>query len=335
MATILVLGSCRLRANQRRGAVMPLTVAIFALMLGAVGLGLDIGLAVFGIQQCQVIADAGALAGSQEMPYPDLATAEARRTALANVPTSQASLFTVSAVYYPKDTYVPGIGPAPHGGALQVTATKNVHYLFLRALGLRDITVRRTSTATKIITGTCIAPMWVSNNTPLNYGAQINMLMADAPCYANIPGNFGFLSPAGGVDFDACLKGLLTPEQEELQRVKEGDIVWGDTGLGVGHFRADLKTDSDSRLKRGSSGIYAYDTYLNFHADNPRIMIIPLVDYIDGTGSNARFVVRRFGAFWLEDVITNGNSRYILGRFLDFTRPGGTGYGIKTTHLVY
>jgi hypothetical protein len=177
--------------------------------------------------------------------------------------------------------------------------------------------------------------MWVSNATPLNYGAQINMIMASAPCYTNIPGNFGFLSPAGGVDFDLCLKGLLTPEQEELQRVKEGDIVWGDTGLGVGHFRPDLKTDSDSRLSRAQNAPWTGDTYLSFRADNPRLMIVPLVDYVDGTGSNARFVVHRFGAFWLEDVIANGNDREIVGRFLDFSKPGGTGYGIKTTHLVY
>jgi hypothetical protein len=313
---------------------MPLTVAIFALMLGAVGLGLDIGVAVMGVQQCQVIADAGALAGSQEMPYPTLATAEAQRTALANVPSSQSNTFTVTTAYYAKDSTVPGLGPAPYGGALRVTAAKNVRYVFLRALGLRGLTVRRTSTATKIITGTCISPMWISNATPVSYGQQINMLMADSPCLTNIPGSFGFLSPNGGVDFDTCLKGLITPEQEELQRFNEGDIVWAYTGLGVGHFRSDLKTDSDSRIKRSSNWPWSADTYLSFRADNPRIMIVPFVDYIDGTGSGARFRVRRFGAFWLEDVITNGDDRYIVGRFLDFTKPGGTGYGIKTTHLV-
>lgn len=313
---------------------MPLTVAIFALMLGAVGLGLDIGVAVMGVQQCQVIADAGALAGSQEMPYPTLATSEAQRTALANVPSSQSSTFTVNSTYYAKDSTVPGLGPAPHGGALRVTAAKNVRYVFLRALGLRGLTVRRTSTATKIITGTCISPMWISNATPVNYGQQINMLMADGPHCTNIPGSFGFLAPNGGIDFDTCLKGLMTPEQEELQRLNEGDVVWAYTGLGVGHFRGDLKTDSDSRIKRSNSWPWSADTYLGFRADNPRIMIVPFVDYIDGTGSNARFYVRRFGAFWLEDVVTNGSDRRIIGRFLDFTKPGGTGYGIKTTHLV-
>jgi len=323
------------RSNGRRGIVLAIAVMAMLVLLGVCGLCIDIGQAVYGLQQCQNVADAGALAGSQELPYPTPATTMARSIATANVPTSQTSLFSVNATYYAKDATVPNYGTAPYGGAVLVTAAKNVRYVFLRALGFRGVTVHRSSVATKIITGTCISPMWISNATVVQYGVQLNMLMADGPHCAGIPGSFGFLTPNGGVDFDLCLKGLITPEQAELQRLRENDYVYAYTGLGVGHFRGDLATDVDSRLKRAKSiAPWSGDTFASFHGDNPRIMIVPFVDYIDGTGSGARFAVRRFGAFWLEDVITNGNERYIQGRFIDFTTPGGTGYGIKTTHLV-
>jgi hypothetical protein len=238
---------------------------------------------------------------------------------------------TVTATPYVHGQTLPDGGAVPLGGAIDVTAQEWVPYRFLQVLGLEGVTVTRSALSTKIVTGSCIAPMWVSEATPVVYGARVDFLYGSND--SGVPGNFGFLEPQGGVDWNACLKGLITPQQEELQRLQLGDTVWGNTGVATGQFRKDLQTDSNSRLKRATWSPWTADTFTTYHADNPRILILPFVHYGGGTGSGAQFTVVKFGAFWLEDVVSTSSNKKIIGRFLDFTKPGGTGSGIKTTRL--
>lgn len=319
--------------GRRGGAVAVAAAVALVVLLGFAGLALDLGVAYIAVQQCQTVADASALGGTQYLPNTTLAQGVAQTVAGENIRPDETDLFTVTTQTYAHGAALPGGGdPAPVGGALQVTVAKGVDYRFLPVLGFEGIVVERSALSTKVLGGTCIAPMWIDDATPVNYGEVINLLMAEGP-HTGIPGNFGFLEPNGGVDFIAALKGLITPEQEELQRLYTGDNVWGNTGLSVGQWRGALKTDSDSRLKRSEQAPWDNDTFGSYRPDNPRIMIVPFVDYLDGTGSNARYRITRFGAFWLEDVITSGNNRYIAGRFIDFTRYGGTGSSIAITHL--
>ena len=317
----------------RRGAALPMVVVALVGLVGAVGFALDIGMLSIGAQQCQEIADAAVLAGSQELPNHTLATTAASDIATADLPPGETAKFTVTTEFYSAGATIPGGAIAPSNGAMKVTVTKQVDYAFLRILSLNGSTVRRTATAGKVVTGTCIAPMWIWDGTPVAYGVGINLLMADAP-NCGIPGNFGFLQPGDSVSFDDALKGTITLEQEELFRVFIGSTIHGYTGLGVGHWRGDLETDSDSRLKRGKAYPYSGDTFSSFSADNPRILIVPFVQYLGGTGSNASFKIIKFGAFWLENVTATGQDRSITGRFIDFGKPGGTGYGLKPTHLM-
>lgn len=305
-----------------------------AALLGLAGLALDVAVSVLGCQQCQMIADAGALAGVQQWRDPSQAQVVANETSNANIPVSSSADFTVTVNYFAEGETVPTTGdPAPTGGALTVTASKWVRYNFLPVIGQEGTTVRRSATATRYLTGICIAPIWIWHTTPVTYGQSINLLMADSP-HTGIPGSFGFLTPAGGVDFQLALKGLINLEQEELQRVEAGDTVWAKTGLAVDQFRGPLETDWNSRINRGWWNPWGGDTFWRFRADNPRILIVPFVEYLSGTGSGASFRVHRFGAFWLEDVITNGSNRYIQGRFIDFMKPGGKILGVNPGSLV-
>ena len=321
-------------ARRCRGAVAVAAAVALVVLLGFAGLALDFGVAYLAVQQCQTVADASALGGTQYLPNTSLAQSVAQTVAGQNIPPPESDLFTVTTQIYTHGAALPGSGePAPVGGALQVTAAKRVDYRFLPVMGHDGITVERSAMSTKVLGGTCIAPMWIDDATPVSYGNVINLLMAEAP-HTGIPGNFGWLEPNGGVDFIAALKGLITPEQEELQRLYTGDNVWGKTGLAIGQWRGALVTDSDSRLKRSQQAPWNNDTFESYRPDNPRIMIVPFVGYLDGTGSNARYRITRFAAFWLEDVIISGNNRYIAGRFIDFTKYGGSGSSIAITHLV-
>lgn len=317
----------------RRGSVLPAVAVALTVLLGLTGLAIDFGMVSVALQQCQTVADAGALAGAQELPDFSSAVAEATAAATANIRPAEIDEYSVAVNTYAEGEQVGDVGPAPRHGALEVTATRFVPYRFLPVLGFQGTTVSRSAVATHYLGGTCILPMWIWHDTPVHYGLQVNLLMAAGP-HCGIPGSFGFLEPAGGVSFQSLLKGLVTPQQEELQRVDIGDTVWAKTGLAVAHWRGPLKTDSDSRLNRASQPPWNNDTFASFHADNPRILIVPFVEYVAGTGSNAHFVIRDFGAFWLEDVITQGSRREIQGRFIDFARPGGLVFGLRPGQLV-
>ncbi len=302
-------------------------------LIGFAGLTIDFGLAMIGCQQCQTVADTGALAGAQELDDPDYAGALARYVSWINVPLPQRTVFTISSSFYPVGDVLPSGNPAPRGGALIIKARKYVKYFFLPVLGFDGVTVARTATATKYLSGTCIAPIWISWTTVPVEG-QICDLLMKGPSESNVPGSFGFLTPNGGVDFEDALRGTITIEEEELQRVKENDTVWAYTGVAVAHWLGPLKNDWNSRMERATWDPWASDTCEVFHADNPRILIVPFVEWLDGTGNNARFRIDKFGAFYIESVIANGANSYINGRFIDFMKPGGKVLGINPGQLV-
>ena len=281
------------------------------------------------------MADAGALAGHQEMPYPELAEPVARGITQTNIPDSEADLFGVDITFYQEDEEIPEVGPAPHAGAIEVSVRKDVTCHFLRIFGYESITVERDAVAAKDITGTCIMPMWIQQDTPVEYDppGPTELLMADGP-RTGIPGNFGFLSPNGGVSFADALRGTVTPEEAELARTWVGDDVYAEPGLKVGIWNNCLVKKADSRMERGTRGVYAGDTYDIHRADNPRIMLVAMVEYVDGRGAGAHFKVHELAAFWLDGVVTGGKDKNILGRFMDYTTPGGTGYGVKSAQLI-
>jgi hypothetical protein len=227
--------------------------------------------------------------------------------------------------------------------AVTVYTHANVPFFFATALGLHetDVTRRATAVMTAVIS-TNIIPMWVSETTPYNYGQYRELLMADGPHYPGIPGNFGWLTPKTGTDdFYTLIKGYNVPQSIlDANIMSIGETMYGEPGVKVGLWTGSLAKDDDSRLKRALWAPWVNDTFDNHRKDNPRILIIPICEYQpdSGGGANAAFVIKKFGAFWLEDVATSGKS--ITGRFIQYVVPGaghGTGYGetgLWTTFLA-
>jgi len=154
--------------------------------------------------------------------------------------------------------------------------------------------------------------------------------MADGPHYENIPGSFGWLEPPSGDKntFSELLRGYqLSPEMVTANYVSIDDVCTARTGVAVGQWRQALESSSDglARLERAMWEPWASDTFDDFHDNNPRIMIVPMVEYIGGNGANARFQIHGFGAFWLEDVDSHGQPKSITGRFIQYHMPGAGG----------
>lgn len=319
------------RSNKgwHHGVAGPWVVVALVALLGAAALVIDIGRLVVAAQRAQDMADSAALAGGCKLPSAQEARDATADTILAN--NSEGTGFQVQCdasdiTCYGSSEEVPGYGTlGPWAQAICVSTHVPVEYSFARIVGVEGGTATRSATVIRApVGGLPICTMWIAEGTSLTGDSQ-QLLMADGPHYAGVPGSFGFLQPPTGctASFFDLLQGYnLTSPQIEDSFVGIGDTVYAETGEMVGQWKRALKQDQGrSRLEQGTSGKWASDTFTDYHNDNPRIMLIPLVSFIGGTGSNASFKIEKFGAFWLEDV--NQGQKEIWGRFIQYDFPGG------------
>ncbi len=183
--------------------------------------------------------------------------------------------------------------------------------------------------------GTSLEPMWVSETTPFETGQPYSLHLSASPAKPGIPGNFGWLMPKTGVDdFNPLLSHVgVTPEMLAANYVTVGETVTGLTGERVGQWVAGL----DTRIAQADVPLYRDDTYTSFHRGNPRVMVIPVTEYVSGTGSGASFTVVRFAVFYLDAV--NQGQKEVTGTFIQYLNPsapaspGNTFTGISTSRL--
>lgn len=319
------------RVVNRRGVAGTWVAVTLVALLGMAALVIDVGRLTVAAQRAQDMADCAALAGATRLPNTDAARATALRTVLSNnnegVGMDAVCSSEDVSFYYPTDV-IPDYGELGlWAHAIKVTARVPVQYGFARVVGVSGAVAERSCTVMRApSSGVPICTMWIAHNTPLQYGVQQQLLMADGPHYADIPGSFGFLqSPAGcTAAWDDLLRGWpLTNEDIETAFIDVGDSVWAKTGVNVGLFFKALEANNDgtARMQRCLWDKWKDDTFTDFHKDNPRIMLIPMVTYLGGEGSGAEFRIERFGAFWLEDV--QGGQKIITGRFIEYDLPGG------------
>lgn len=325
--------------STRRGFTLVMMAIVLVIIMGCVAMTVDVGRIMIASQKAQNAADASALAAAPLLGTPSEALAEARDTITAN--NQSAGEYTVicgnsDIVYYGPNSTVPGFGAlGPYARAIVVTAHIPLRYTFGAALGLSQTMVTRRAIAVRAPTdGVPISPMWISHPTPYTKYEYQNLLMADGPHFAEIPGSFGWLEIPKEMDakWSQVLEGYppLSETDLELSYTETGDVVWAKTGLAVGHWATPLR----NRMARADAE-FPGETYMNCSPDNPRIMLIPLVSYNGGTGSNANFTVEKFGAFWLDSIVTGGKDKVINGYFIDYAFPGGGLNALSTVEGLY
>lgn len=330
----------------RRGFTLVMMAIVLVIIMGCVAMTVDVGRIMVGSQQAQNAADAAAMAAAPLLGNQSETVAEAQDAITAN--NQNAGEYAVTCddgdiVYYGPNSTVPGFGAlGPFAQAIAVTTHIPLHSTFGAALGLTQTTVDRRAIAVRAPSGGCpIAPMWITAATPYNYGNPYNLLMAHGPHYPDIPGNFSWLDIPSGMDagWSQVLEGYppLSEADQAKMNMKVDDLCSGKTGLAVGHWATPLR----NRITRGSSGIYAGDTFDDFDPTNPRIILVPLCVYVGGVGTGATFRIVKFGAFWLDRVNSGGKTKSIDGRFIRYSIPGygdldadATSEGIYTYRLV-
>ncbi len=305
----------------RRGVVFVIMAIGLAALLGMAALGLDVGRLYIAAGWAQTVADSAALAAANHLPDVDAAAEAAGQIFEAHRDHIPGQLDWNPAedieFYGPGDT-VPGYAVlGPSAWAVRVRCHVTMPLSFARALGIAQGGATAHATAVRAPAGrAAITPIWVPNGD-YEYGQLIQLI--HAPCYDHdhfVPGNFGWLEPPSqAVSFIELLRGdELTPEQLQAATVQIGDVLYGKPGLRIGQVRSALA----DRLSRAAQPPYDQDTWDNFHASNPRVMIVPLVDYIGGCGRNARYRVVRFAALWLESIYFRGCHSRIYARFVRY-----------------
>ncbi len=317
------------------GVVVVWVVMALVALLGVAALTIDIGQLVIAVQVAQDVADAAALGAGTELPVYSTAQGVALDLVAAN---NESRGFTASCspdngdiTFWAENETIPDFGLlGNYAWGMRVTSHVSVDYVFAPVLGLEGATVSRSCTVVRMpVGGMPICPMWISYETDYQYGQEQQLLMADGPHCANIPGSFGWLNPATGTDdFADLLRGYnLTHEQIVSNYATVDDIWYAETGLSVGGWKSALDTAPDglARMDRAMWEPWAGDTFDNFHSDNPRIVIIPMCEYLGGTGGGAEFQIHAFGAFYIESINSKKKPYDIMGRFIQYTLPGAAG----------
>ncbi len=322
---------------RERGVVMVWVVVALIALLGIAALTVDIGRLAIAAQAAQDVADAAALGAGRELP--EYSTAQSVALSLVAVNNESLGGFTANCspdngdiTFWGAYETVPEFGElGSYTWAMRVTANIPIDYVFAPVVGLEGATVSRSCTVVRMpVGGVPICPMWVSYETDYQYGQQQNLLMAGGPHYANIPGSFGWLEPPSGDTnlFLDLLAGYQVDYEDIIGNfVTVDDVLTARAGVALGQWSQALNSAPDglSRLDRALQEPWTGDTFDSFHDNNPRIMIIPMCEYLGGTGTGAEFQIRAFGAFWLESVDTHGQPRSITGRFIQYSLPGAAG----------
>ncbi len=336
------------------GVVMAWVTLMLLVLLGMAALTIDVGRLVIAAQVAQDVADAAGFGAGPELPYYDAARTQALSLVAANNESQRGFQAVCSPdgddpdiVFWGPYAEVPDFGPLGSAAwAMRVTTHVPISYIFARALGLEGATVTRSCTVVRMpVGGVPICPMWVNYQTDYQYGQEQQLLMADGPHYENIPGSFGWLEPPSG-DSSSFLELLcgydLTYEQIVANYTSIDDISTAYPGLSVGQWRKALDSAPDglARMDRAMWDPWAGDTFDNFHDNNPRIVIIPMCEYLGGSGSGAEFQIHAFGVFYIESINAQNKPYSIAGRFIEYHLPGASGdalapeTGLWTTRMV-
>jgi len=323
--------------DSRRGAVIVLVALVLMVLLGGVALTVDVGQLAIAAQVAQDVADAAALGGAQELP--EYSTAQSVVLDLVAINNESTSGFTASCspdsgdiTFWGANETIPDFGLlGNYAWGMRVTAHVPVDYVFAPVLGLEGATVSRSCTVVRMpVGGVPICPMWISYETDYQYGQEQQLLMADGPSCANIPGSFGWLEPPSGETnlFLDLLRGYQIPYEDIVANyVSVDDVITARTGVAVGQWAKALDTSPDglARMDRAMWEPWTGDTFDSFHDDNPRIIIVPMAEYLGGTGTGAQFQIHAFGAFYIESINSKKTPYAINGRFIEYTLPGSTG----------
>jgi Flp pilus assembly protein TadG len=324
----LPIHSCR-RRQWSSGQVAPLVAGIIAVLLAVIALGTDISVHYYNWVQMQKAADSAVLAGANYLPDdPARSISTAQTFAESNgIAAAEISSTTVA------------------GNDLSITMVVNrtVPYYFAKVLGMTSANLQVQATAapqppTSTVgapsqtavdngtspascnnTGDCqLIPIGLDHNTVYSNGEQITLQQGQVG-----PGNWDLLA-LNGVGGNNLRYNIADGAS---QVVSVGDWILTEPGKKVGPVDQGFQ----DRINQAQS-IDPTGTFSSHAGNNPRVMVLPIVDWEHQNGRKD-VQVDAFATVWL-DSYNGGNvtvhfiSQVIANSFGDPNAPnyGGRGH---------
>ena len=329
----LVLGSCRVSKGLRQwpsGQTGALIAGIVVFLLGSVALGTDVAVHYYNWVQLQKAADSGVLAGANWLPDdPTRAIATASQFAQSNgVTAAEISSTTVA------------------GDSLSITmqVQRTVPYYFAQVLGMTSGLLKVSATAAPqaptYSVGTSLPPGSTTSSTPpascthtgdcqlIPIGLDHNTVYSNGEAIALNqgqvgPGNWDLLA-LGGVGGNN-LRGNIAQGYSGLVTV--GDWVTTEPGKKVGPVDQGFQDRIDAANSSDPTG-----TYLSHSGTNPRVLVLPIVDWEHQNGRKL-VQVDAFATVWLDSysggvVNVHFISQVVANSYGDPSAPnfGGRGH---------
>ncbi len=331
--------------NHEAGQMLVLMVAGLAAFVAIVGLAVDVGQIVFTRTDLQKVADAAAFAGAQDLPSSSAATASANTYVGLNAANTSAAV-VISSTTNANDT-------------IEVTATRNVNYAFLRMVGLSGTTV---SAKAKVRYGVYnggngIVPwgLVASDNKDFLGNNCFNGFVGGVPTFkqnqkcvlkygagSNSGGDFGALAldgtGANNYRDDIAKGSSATFVKGQKVEAQTGNMV-GPTGQGISDRLAiappsTCNTNDRDEILKTTNGKTSIMPGCENH---PRIIIIPVVDKIDNPNLST---ILGFAFMFLHGEAGGGGHTSVETEFVTFVSdiPGGvyngTGSGSTSVRLI-
>jgi hypothetical protein len=305
------LQQLRQRFMHDDGNVALLVALSMVAFCGFSALVADAGVLYVKKQQAQASADAGALAGADQLLQD--ATQAATSAYQISVQNDGHANFEADAN---KDNQT-----------VTVSGQEHVGLWFARVLGQNSasISVQSAAQVGTLKSAVGVVPIAVVQQQFL-YGKEYYLSQGAGN---GSSGNYGFLDFSGNGakgDETDIENGFPFPLTVGEQVPTKPGVMAGPISTAI-QYRMD-KACSDSRCQ-------SYDTAT---PDCPRVMYLPVVDTLDVNGKKNVTIVG-FAAFFLDGMVDDGGHSQITGKFIRMVRPGDLGdgpnfgtYAVKLTH---
>ena len=295
-----------------KGQAMFIVILALPVIVGALTLVMDVGNLYYNQVSMQVAADSGVLAGALYLPsYPSQAVSVAQDYAQRNgIKAGEIVSCTVS----------------PDNKTVLITTSRNLPCFFCRVLGEgtahadtapstettagTGIKVGASALIVPIKAATGVVPIGLNSGTDLNFGNVVQLKQGQVG-----PGNWSPLA-LGGTGADNYRTNV---QNGYPGSVSVGDSLQTETGNLVGPTNQAFQ----DRISRGNNQ-FSTGTFQNHDLNDPRVMLIPIVDFSNINGSS-QVPMKGFAMMWIVSVSGQGTiTCYFIQQSVPNAQPDPT-----------
>ncbi|MGF7185898.1 hypothetical protein GGQ84_001991 [Desulfitispora alkaliphila] len=287
-----------MKLKEEKGSAMVLVAMGMVALLGFTALVTDVGLLHTTRVKLVNSADAAVLAGAQELPGEPIKAYEVAEEYL----------------YYNDKGDHYHISLNNQNTEIEVSLEKEVQFLFAPVLGISSSNVYAMS---KGMVGSLsgymgAAPLAIPDQN-LQYGVQYRLKAPGGDEHELGSGNYGALALGGGG---------ASRYEENLKHGYQNMLRVGDkVPTESGNMSGPTKSALDWRIAQCNHSPNC--TFDNHHRECKRIIIIPVyTGEEEDTTKIKKVEIVGFAAFFVKNVIGQGNESEVVGRFVQMVQPG-------------